>query len=139
MTYPGVVRGSGLRAVRCRWLIAPGTWDVRARVERFDEPALLLLLRDGERHGYELADSLGELVSQERRVDLGNLYRMLRALEAEGVVASRWRADLPGQAKRTYELTAVGERLLDDWAVALRRVAVTIGGFLQRYQEGRRT
>jgi PadR family transcriptional regulator PadR len=128
-----------MRAARCRWLIAPGTWDVRARVERFDEPALLLLLRDGERHGYELADALGELVSQERRVDLGNLYRMLRALEAEGVVASQWRADLPGPAKRTYELTAVGERLLDDWAVALRRVAVTIGGFLQRYQEGRRT
>jgi Transcriptional regulator PadR-like family len=73
-----------MRAARCRWLIAPGTWDVRARVERFDEPALLLLLRDGERHGYELADALGELVSQERRVDLGNLYRMLGAIEAEG-------------------------------------------------------
>jgi DNA-binding PadR family transcriptional regulator len=98
-----------MRAVRCRWLIAPSTWDVRARVERFDEPALLLLLRDGERHGYELADALGELVSQERRVDLGNLYRMLRALEAEGVLASQRRADLPGPAKRTYELTTVGE------------------------------
>ena len=80
-----------MRAVRCRSLIAPGTWDVRARVERFDEPALLLLLRDGGRHGYELANALGELVSQERRVDLGNLYRILRALEAEGVVASQWR------------------------------------------------
>jgi DNA-binding PadR family transcriptional regulator len=98
-----------MRAVRCRWLIAPGTCDVRARVERFDEPALLL--RDGERHGYELADPLGELVTQERRVDLGNLYRMLRALETEGVVASQWRADLPGPAKRTHQLTTVGERL----------------------------
>jgi len=110
---------------------------VRARVERFDEPALLLLLRDDERHGYDLADALGALLPEARRVDLGNLYRLLRALEAEGVVVSEWQAGLPGPAKRTYALTGDGERLLDQWAVALGRVAESIAGFLRRYEEGR--
>ena len=133
------MQGGPLRAARCRWLVAPGAWEVRARVERIDEPALLLLLRNGQSHGYELAESLGELLPQERRVDFGNLYRMLRALESEGIVASQWRADLPGPAKRTYELTGVGERLLDEWAAALNQAATTINGFLQRYEEGRQT
>ena len=60
-------------------------WAVDARVERFSEPALLLLLRDRPAHGYELIDSLGELIPG-RRVDMGNLYRTLRALEAEGLI-----------------------------------------------------
>jgi PadR family transcriptional regulator len=127
-----------MRAARCRWLVSPGSWDVRARVERFDEPALLLLLRDDERHGYELADAMGELIPDGRRVDLGNLYRLLRALEGEGVVESEWRADLPGPTKRTYQLTELGEQLLDQWAVALRRVDETIAGFLRRYEQRRR-
>jgi PadR family transcriptional regulator len=126
-----------MRNARCRWLIEPGAWDVRARVERFDEAALLLLLRDGEGHGYELADALGQLVPGDRRVDLGNLYRLLRALESEGVVTSEWRTGRSGPAKRTYELTRLGERLLDDWVVALRRVEETVARFLQRYEEGR--
>jgi PadR family transcriptional regulator PadR len=128
-----------MRSARCRWLIEPGAWDVRARVERFDEAALLLLLRDDDAHGYELADALAEFVPGDRRIDLGNLYRLLRALESEGLVASEWRAGRTGPAKRTYELTRLGERLLDDWAVALRRVEETVAGFLRRYEQGRET
>ena len=125
-------RGAG---ARCRWWRDDGDgFEVRARVERFVEPALLLLLRDGETHGYELADALGEWAPDDR-VDLGNLYRILRSLEEEGVVSSRWRDDLPGRAKRTYTLTAVGTRLLADWAAALDRTNDTIAAFLRRYHE----
>jgi DNA-binding PadR family transcriptional regulator len=108
---------------------------VHARVERFVEPALLLLLRDGESHGYDLADSLAALAPDDP-VDLGNLYRLLRSLEAEGVVTSRWRDDLPGRSKRTYELTDDGRRLLDTWADALSKTGDTIAAFLRRYQQG---
>src|ERR671932_1524284 len=81
-----------------------GDWSVRARVERFGEPALLLLLRERPAHGYELLERLPELTGEER-VDVGNLYRILRALEDDGLVVSEWRGDLPGPTKRTYELT----------------------------------
>ena len=121
---------------RSRHLVRPGHWHVRARVERFVEPSLLLLLRERPLHGYELLERLSEL-GVEGRVDIGNLYRLLRALEEEGLVRSEWSAELPGPAKRTYELTAEGRRLLDRWAEALRRAESTISKFLERYEEGR--
>lgn len=125
------------RGPRSRRLVAPGRWAVRARVERFVEPSLLLLLREQPRHGYELIELLPELAGG-TRVDVGNLYRLLRALEAEGIVASEWNADLPGPAKRTYRLTEAGRELLERWAEALRRSRAEIAAFLERYeQEGR--
>ena len=102
---------------------------MHARVERFVEPSLLLLLREGPLHGYELLERIPEL-GVEGRVDIGNLYRLLRSLEDEGLVTSEWSAELPGPAKRTYELTAEGRKLLDRWAEALQRAEETISSFL---------
>jgi PadR family transcriptional regulator, regulatory protein PadR len=113
-----------------------GAWGVHGRVERFVEPALLLLLRERPRHGYELLEGVPELAAEERRVDLGNLYRVLRALEDEGVVTSRWEAGVPGPAKRVYELTDAGRALLDEWAAALGRTQASISAFLDRYERG---
>ena len=118
-------------------MVRPGHWRVHARVERFIEPTLLLLLRERPLHGYELLDRAQEL-GVEGRVDVGNLYRLLRSLEEEGIVSSEWNRDLPGPAKRTYELTPAGTRLLDRWAEALRRAQDVIAGFLTRYDEGER-
>jgi poly-beta-hydroxybutyrate-responsive repressor len=109
---------------------------VRARVERFVEPALLLLLRERPMHGYELIEHLPDVAGPETHVDVGNLYRVLRALEEERIVTSEWSADLPGPAKRTYELTEDGRRLLDRWAEALREAQGAISGFLERYEQG---
>jgi PadR family transcriptional regulator, regulatory protein PadR len=113
--------------------MGPGRWGVRARVERFSEPAVLLLLLERPAHGYELLDALPPLTG-ETRVDMGNLYRVLRALEEDGLVRSEWEADAPGPARRTYELTADGRRLLDEWASALRRSRARIDAFLERYE-----
>ena len=110
---------------------------MRARVERFAEPALLLLLRERPMHGYELIERLPDLTGGER-IDVGNLYRFLRALEGEGIVESEWRADLPGPAKRTYSLTAAGRRLLERWAEALRQAQTEIDSFLSHYESERR-
>jgi poly-beta-hydroxybutyrate-responsive repressor len=116
-------------------MVHPGQWGVRARVERFSEPALLLLLREHPAHGYELLEALPALTG-DARVDMGNLYRVLRALEEDGLVTSRWEAGAPGPAKRIYELTPEGRRLLDEWAGALRGSRDRIDMFLRRH-EGR--
>ena len=114
---------------------ADGPWRIQARVERFSEPALLLLLRERPAHGYELLEQLPQLLETDR-IDMGNLYRALRALEEDGLVRSEWRDDLPGPTKRTYELTASGRRLLDEWAAALETARGRIDGFLTRYRKG---
>jgi PadR family transcriptional regulator PadR len=125
------------RRVRSRHQTRPGHWQVRARVERFVEPSILLLLRERPLHGYELIERLPELAG-EGRIDVGNLYRLLRALEAEGLVSSEWSAELPGPAKRTYELTQEGRRLLDRWAEALREAQGDVQSFLDRYEQDER-
>jgi PadR family transcriptional regulator PadR len=107
---------------------------VRARVERFGEPALLLLLAERPTHGYELLERLPPLVGEER-VDVGNLYRVLRALEEEGLVTSEWSGDLPGPAKRTYELTGDGRALLAAWLEALERLRGDLTELLERVHE----
>jgi len=132
-TYTVTMRHRRHPRARSRRLVRPGHWHVHARVERFVEPSLLLLLREGPLHGYELLERIPEL-GVEGRVDIGNLYRLLRSLEEEGLVSSEWSADLPGPAKRTYELTDEGRRLLDRWAEALRRAQETIEIFLERYE-----
>jgi poly-beta-hydroxybutyrate-responsive repressor len=121
------------RAARCG-AGRGGPWRVRARIERFAEPSLLLLLRDRPAHGYELLEQLGELVPGER-VDMGNLYRVLRALEEDGLVSSEWDDDSPGPAKRVYSLTGAGAQVLADWVAALRAANARITGFLTRYGE----
>ena len=95
-----------------------GRHGTGGRVERFQVPALLLLLREHRAHGYDLLDRLPE-VTGEARVDVGDLYRVLRSLEAQGLVASEWDESVPGPAKRVYELTAEGMQALDRWAARI--------------------
>ena len=121
------------RQPRCRCRVGPGRFEVRARIERFAEPAVLLLLAEGRSHGYQLADRLEELLD-EGRVDFGNLYRLLRALEEEGLVASTWSEEAPGPQKRVYGLTGEGAALLDAWAASLRARNERIGALLARYE-----
>lgn len=113
-----------------------GHWRVFARVERFTEPALLLLLRERPAHGYDLMERLPELTGDER-VEMGNLYRLLRALEEERLVSSEWDATSAGPAKRRYAITETGAQLLDQWVDALRTSQERTGRFLERYESGR--
>ena len=122
------------RRSRIRRLIAPGEWEVTARVERFVEPALLLSLAEGRSHGYELAARLADVIGVES-VDYGNLYRLLRSLEQEEIVSSEWEEQSDAPSKRQYELTESGELLLEAWADALRKTDERIAALLRRYDE----
>ena len=98
--------------------------------------ALLLLLRERPAHGYDLLERLPALTGEER-VDVGNLYRVLRRLEEQGLVSSEWDETVPGPAKRTYELTDEGREALGRWAASLAETRDRIDRFLDRLQEGR--
>lgn len=112
-------------------------WHGRGgRIERFQVAALLLLLRERKAHGYDLLERLPELTGEER-IDVGNLYRVLRALEEQELVSSEWDENLPGPAKRTYELTDTGGGALERWAASLADTRTQIDRFLTRYQERR--
>lgn len=108
----------------------------RGRGIRFLEPGLLALLRERPTHGYELIAELPTLLGTER-VDVGNVYRALRGMEERGLVTSEWHEDLPGPAKRTYEITDEGRRALERWAQWLREARGRIDTLIARLEEGR--
>lgn len=121
------------RRSRGRRLAEDGTWQVKPPLTPLIEPALLLTLRDGTAHGYDLADQIADHLGLQR-IDHGNLYRGLRRLEEEGIVASQWNDDEPGRSKRTYALTETGEALLDTWAQTLQFTRERLTALLDSYE-----
>ena len=71
---------------------------------------LLLFLARGSGYGYGVAEQLRE---QGLDVEMTLVYRVLRGLEADGYVTSRWIDSTAGPRRRLYSLTAAGRRTLD--------------------------
>ncbi len=72
----------------------------------FQRACLLMALRQGQSHGYELLDAVRRLGL--RSAEAGGLYRCLRAMEEEGLVTSWWEPSQSGPPRRTYLLTEAG-------------------------------
>ncbi|MBN1433694.1 helix-turn-helix transcriptional regulator [Candidatus Fermentibacterales bacterium] len=110
-------------------------WDQpqARRVSGFLEPVLLLLLGKGETHGYQLAEGIGEFGLQElSSFDMSTIYRVLRSMEDQGLVRSRWDTETPGPARRLYTITESGSAALDAWAADLRTTRNLLDSFLER-------
>ncbi len=92
---------------------------------------LLLLLRLEPTHGYALHTNL-----RARGLDAepGVVYRTLRRLEDQGLVASRWTQAPRGPDRRVYSLTHSGRHELDEVAGLLTRTRNAESAFLQAYR-----
>jgi DNA-binding PadR family transcriptional regulator len=76
---------------------------------------LLLALADEERHGYGMVRAIAERTGGLLTLDPGNLYRVIKRLLADGLVAEagqRSAADEGGERRRYYRLTTLGGRVL---------------------------
>ena len=104
--------------------------------KNFVRPCLLLLLREGDAHGYELAENLCAFGFDHS--DAGALYRALRKLEGEGLVRSDWERSESGPNRRVYRLTQKGIEELDARATDLADGERRIDAFLDRYLKARR-
>ena len=83
---------------------------------------LLLALAEEERHGYGLVQAIDRATDGLVKLDPGNLYRVIKRLLADGLVAESGRRAAPelgDERRRYYRLTALGERVL---AAELRRL-----------------
>ena len=93
--------------------------------------AFLLLLAERPAHGYELVARLGEVGPAGS--DLATHYRLLRTMEADGLVSSSWGPSAAGPHRRTYRLAPAGVALLHAWADALRCAQAALGAYLDRH------
>ena len=107
----------------------------RQRVMRFLQPCLLLMLRRGETHGYNLIDGLNEFGFDPDRSDPSLIYRALRDLEDSGFATSRWDDDSQGPRRRVYQITSDGEDYLKTWVEDLRRTQREIEALLLAYEQ----
>lgn len=111
---------------------APEPEDVRSR--SLLRPAILLLLREQESHGYELMSRLAEL-GVEVPPTTGGLYRSLRTMADEGLVTSYWSTPERGPARRVYAISETGEQHLEASMPALSSLLRTVRGMLNRYRQ----
>jgi DNA-binding PadR family transcriptional regulator len=96
-----------------------GPWAARGRFFGPGEVrlALLSLLAEGERHGYELMKRLEERSEGTYRASAGTVYPTLQQLEDEGLAAS-----LEREGKRVYRLTDAGREELTRRADSVARI-----------------
>ena len=81
---------------------------------------LLLALAAEERHGYGLVQAIAEATDGLVELDPGNLYRVIKRLLADGLVAESDRRPVAdGERRRYYRITGLGQRVL---AAELRRL-----------------
>ena len=75
---------------------------------------VLLALKGGAKHGYEIAGHLSERTQGVFSMSFGALYPILHRLEKDGLVSARWEAVGQSGAKqrKVYALTAKGRRAL---------------------------
>ena len=76
-------------------------------------PLMLSILDHGESYGYAIIQRIHTLSDGELRWTDGTLYPVLHRLEAEGLIASTWRASEVGRRRKYYRLTPAGQRALE--------------------------
>jgi PadR family transcriptional regulator, regulatory protein PadR len=109
-------------------------WAPLGSHHRWMEPFVVVLLAGGAAHGYAIVGELAQLGITNGSVDVGQVYRVLRDLEAAGLVSSSWTTG-SGPARRDYELTESGYAALDAWAAVMKERTRLVGEFDARYLE----
>ena len=76
---------------------------------------LLLSVAERERHGYALVQDIAERTEGLVALEPGNLYRVIKRLLADGLVAETERRAVPeleDERRRYYRITPLGGRVL---------------------------
>jgi PadR family transcriptional regulator PadR len=97
-------------------------------------PALLLLLAEGDSHGYELMDQLDSIGFDTEFLDSSIIYRDLRDMEEIGLIQSSWDDDSKGPKRRVYQIKEEGFSRLSGWLEGLEQVQNQIEILQERYR-----
>ena len=91
--------------------MSPEDFDVQGFARGINELLVLATLRDGPKHGYQIAIDVEEESNGLFRFRHGTLYPILHRLESDGWIEGSWsKAD--GRRKKVYALTPAGVRHL---------------------------
>jgi PadR family transcriptional regulator, regulatory protein PadR len=91
---------------------------------------LLAALEEGPRHGYAVKEALREGSGGRFDLPTGTVYPALHRLEGAGLIAGSW-STVDGRRRRTYQLTAAGERRLSTERGNWREFAAAVTTLLE--------
>ncbi len=77
--------------------------------------SLLYLLLKKPSYGYSLVEELREVGIDPALVPYGVAYRLLRDMEGNGLISSKWEIEESGPSKRIYSITNEGIEYLKRW------------------------
>ena len=92
---------------------------------------LRTLARQGEMHGYEIANSIQQISQDVLQVEEGSLYPALQRMLLKGWVTAEWGVTAGNRRARYYRLTALGRKQLVAELSQYERVAAAIARVLQ--------
>ena len=73
---------------------------------------ILRIIYETPLHGYQLIETMNELLAGRRPIKPGSLYTILRRMEKSGLLSSDWDRESSRLKRRVYKLTDAGlERL----------------------------
>ena len=92
---------------------------------------LRTLARGGEKHGYEIANSIQHISEDVLRVEEGSLYPALQRMLIKGWVTAKWGTTAGNRRARYYRLTAAGRKQLEAEVSQFDRVMQAITRVIQ--------
>ena len=92
---------------------------------------LRTLARDGELHGFEIAESIERLSESILTVEEGSLYPALQRLLVNGWVSAEWSTTGGNRKARYYQITRSGRKQLEAEEQQYLRIAGAIARVLQ--------
>ena len=85
--------------------------DLQALSRSINTILILGVLRDEEKHGYQIALDVSEVSRGLFELQHGTLYPVLHKMEKEGWISGRWSAK-EGRRRKVYRITPEGRRYL---------------------------
>ena len=93
---------------------------------------LAILGGEGESYGYAIIQRVRELSGGRIEWTDGMLYPVLHRLEAQGVIAARWRESEAGRRRKYYRLRSAGREAIaqqkQQWLAVHQTLAAAWGG-----------
>jgi PadR family transcriptional regulator PadR len=92
---------------------------------------LRTLARDGEMHGFEIAESIERQSGEVLTVEEGSLYPALQRLLVKGWVTAEWGTTAGNRRARYYRVTRAGAKQLETGLERFQRISGAVGRVLQ--------
>ncbi len=83
--------------------------------------ALLYFLLEEPLHGYLLVERFKGIGIDPSSVPYGVVYRLLRDMEREGLISSKWKIASSGPSRRIYFITENGVEFLEKWLYGTKK------------------